>query len=210
VRDRVGAGDRPHVDQRAQRHHVGGLTVLRSVLFGLAPHVEAADVGRRRPEARLGLELDAIDPAEGVEVVHVEGAEEDLQGGEDVGDRDAERPRLRAIDLGIELRHPRSKPREHAGKLGPLARRVHDLPRDRVDVIERAAGDALHLELESAAGADAADRRRREDHDGRLLDRAQLRAQAPDDGVGLELGLLPLRPRLESRENRRHVRPVDP
>src|SRR5207247_385156 len=51
--------------------------------------------------------------------------------------------------------------------------------------------------------------RRRKDHDGRLLDPAETRAQAPEDRVGPELGRLALRPGREPRKEGGDVRAVD-
>jgi hypothetical protein len=73
VRDGGGARDRPYGDERAERHHLGAVTIHA----GLAAHVESRNVARHRAEARLGLQLHAVHTAEGVEVVHLERAQED-------------------------------------------------------------------------------------------------------------------------------------
>ena len=53
----------------------------------------------------LGLQVDPVDLAVLVELVDVERAEVDLQGVEDVGQRDAARLGLDAVDVEIALRH---------------------------------------------------------------------------------------------------------
>ena len=56
--DGVGSRDWLHRDERAEGHHLAGPAVRASH----AANVETRDVARRGAKARLGLQLDAIDP----------------------------------------------------------------------------------------------------------------------------------------------------
>src|SRR5207302_11433589 len=68
------------------------------------PTRRSSDLFRLRAELRLRLHVDLIRTAESVEVVHVQRAEVDLKGVEDVGEIDAVRFRALAIDNSVNLR----------------------------------------------------------------------------------------------------------
>ena len=78
-----------HIGEGAQRHH----------LAAAVAHADAPDVGDVVAVGRLGLDVHLPDPAEQVEVVHVEAAQRRLQRGEDVADAHAQRLRLVAVDV---------------------------------------------------------------------------------------------------------------
>ena len=126
--------------------------------------VEVLDVLGLGPHAPLGLDHDLPDLAVEVEVVDVVAAEVGLEHGEEVGDRHVEAAGLGAVEVELELRHPGREGREDPGQLGPLAGLVLepvDDPLQRLDALARAV---LDHQLEAAGLAQAADRRRLEDH----------------------------------------------
>ena len=163
-----------HVADRNQRAH-------RHQVVGRRAHLEPQDVVALEAMLLIGLGADLVDAAEGVEVVHIGGAEIDRQGFEDVGDRHVQHARLVAIDLEEQLGARGREGREHAGQAGRLIGLAHQLVGDAEDAAHIGAVAFLKLQLEAAGIADAADRRRRDRDDERLLDRLQPAEERSDD-----------------------------
>ncbi len=92
-------------------------------------HEEQSELFRIAPELRLGLDVDLVDAAEPVEVVHVGTAEQRPERGVHVVELDAGLQHLAAIDVGIDLRHRRAIQRADAPDLRPFAGRLHELLR---------------------------------------------------------------------------------
>ena len=110
---------------------------------------------QRQPIGVVGLGDDAESPPEDVELVDEGRAHIGRQGVEEARDRHAEHLGPGPVDIGIDLRRRRIEKREDLGQAGrPIGR-----PRDRGDgLFERvraAIGAVLHIQLETAAGADA-------------------------------------------------------
>src|SRR5690606_36929809 len=90
-----GADHAARGDQGLQRDHLAARC---------RAHEHVAEVVRPGAERRVGLHLHAIGPPELVEVVDVQRAHRALQRLEDLLHRDAERERLLAVDLDLQLR----------------------------------------------------------------------------------------------------------
>ena len=95
---------------RRQRHHVA---VRRA-------RVVLAQVGRLRAELLIALHVHAIGAVVEVEVVHILRPEQHRQRVGHLADRQAERPRLVAIDRDDELRIVGRKGREQSGHASRL------------------------------------------------------------------------------------------
>ncbi len=107
---RRGPEHQAHRGERADRHHLA---------LGV-PHVHLEDVVDLAAEVLVGLDVDLPGAAEQVEVVDVEAAERALQRGEHVVDVDAQRLRLVAVEIEVELRRVGGEGAEHARQLGLL------------------------------------------------------------------------------------------
>ena len=108
----------------------------------------------------IGLSLDAIGPAEEIEVVHVITAEERLQREEHVAQLDAQRLDLVAIDPEFDLRDARIETAEDEADLRSLARFGEKILQDLRQLRGIRAATILQHESEAAGSAQAADRRR--------------------------------------------------
>ena len=153
-------------------------------------------------DAPLGLDHDLPDLAVEVEVVDVVAAEVGLERGEDVGDRHVEPAGLGAVEVELELGHPGREGREDAGQLGPLAGLVLEPVDDLLERLDPLARAVLDHQLEAAGLAQAADRRRLEDHDHGVAD---LAATSPWSvsarPAARSSGVFRSRPVLERRED---------
>ncbi len=92
----------------------------RDHLPGARADLELADILGPGAKGGIGLDPDTVGAAKRIEVVDVERAEIDLQGLEHVSDRHAKLLRLRAVEIGIELRHVDLEAGEQARKLRRL------------------------------------------------------------------------------------------
>jgi hypothetical protein len=191
----LGADHVRGLDQRLERDH---LAARRGA------HVDRAQVLGLRAERRVGLHLHAVSAAELVEVVDVERGHGALQRLEDVLHRHAERKRLLAVDLDLELRHRRPEERVHAGELGVLAQLLDEALRHLEQAPRIRIAARLQVHLEAARGSQAADRRGVEgDHHPVAQLRAFLRYVACH-GRGRDPGAANV-PVLERDEERRGV-----
>ena len=164
-----GPNDFANRGQRAERNH------LAAAIADLEP----ADVVEFGAIVRLGLHPDLVDAAELVEVVHVRRAEVRLQRREHVAERDVEQLDLFAIDVDEHLRHAGTERRVERGEARLAAGRFHDFGDDLEQRRPPQVAAVLHLHLEAAADAQAANRRRGEGKHDRLLDRAEFRRSWP-------------------------------
>src|SRR5208282_5849125 len=127
---------------------------------GGVAHIELVQVGGGSARILVSLQRDPEGMAEQVEVVHVERAQIDLQGVEDVRQAQAQELGLGPVEIVIELRRRSGEGREERLRveLRPFARRG-DQRLGRV--IERDAAlarEILDFELEAASCAKTVDR----------------------------------------------------
>ena len=178
--DAIRAGDVLQIHHRAQRHHLPA-GVSRLELF---------DILRPRAKWRVRLRHDTIGSAEIVEVVDVQAAEINLQSLKRIGDGDVLLLGLDAIKVGVELRDIRAKAREQRLQFSVLAALGDEIVNDGLQLLRRVrAGSILHLHLEPARAADAANWRRWEHQGKSILDLAELAGQLARDRLPLKLGL---------------------
>ncbi len=130
ARDHHGPIDAAHVDQRVERDHLAA---------GVAD-LDLVDVFDLIAERAVGHDVDLPVAAEGVEVVHVQRAEIDLQRLVQVVDRHAHRADLGPVDVHVQLRRVRAEHREDADQPGKL---VQALPGCRCFFARRASPRAL-------------------------------------------------------------------
>ena len=109
-------------DERGERDHLVG---------GLAAHEDLADVVRLATVVGIGLDVDAEQASEAVEVVDVGAAEHGRHRLEDFVDRHADQPRLLAVEVDLDLRVARIERGEQVADLGSLARGLHELAAER-------------------------------------------------------------------------------
>jgi hypothetical protein len=140
-------------DGRQRNHRVAGR----------AAHIDLAQVVRLHAVAGFGLQLHAIDAAGLVEVIDVERAHRALQRLVDAGQRDAERQRLRFVDLDEQLRHGRAEEGADPGEFGCFCSSAMKAWTTSLSFLAVAVDAVLHIDLEAAGGAQAHDRRRVED-----------------------------------------------
>ena len=153
---------------RAARRRGGHERVERHHLPPCPAHEEEPELLGIAPELRLRLDVHLVDAAEPVEVVHVGAAEERAERRVDVLQRRADLQHLRAIDVGVDLRHRRAVERCHTPDLGPLAGRLHEALRLLGQEIGRPADPILQLHREARAGPEAGNSGRTEGDDDAL------------------------------------------
>ncbi len=170
--DAVGSVGLAHLDEGGERDHVAG---------GVAG-AEQADVGGLVAEGRVGLDDDLVGAAEAVEIVHVDRAEVGLHGLEERCEIDALGLGLGAVHVGEELRHVDGVAGEKTGELGALRGLRDQLLGGGEEGVGAEAGAVLDVELEAAGGAEAVDRRGREDGDKGVLDAAEFLLELRGDG----------------------------
>ncbi len=105
---------RADADERGERDHL---------VRGLAAHVDLADVVGLASVVRIGLDVDAEQAPEAVEVVDVRAAENRGHRLEDFVHRHADQPRLLAVELDLDLRVAWIERGEEVADLGSLAAR---------------------------------------------------------------------------------------
>ena len=97
----------------------------------VAPHMEEVEIALVRTVGRLGLNVDAVDTVEHVEVVDIDRTCEGFERREDIGHRHAQQLRLVAVDVVVELRnvalHRRRQPRQFGTPLSVIHQRVDGL-----------------------------------------------------------------------------------
>ena len=156
-----------HVEaaDRARSRGVGGRAERRDGNHRLvgAPDEEQPEVFPLRPVRGFGLDIDAVDAVEHVEVVDVDRSGEGLHRREDVGHRDAEHLGLVAVYVEIELRnvalHRRRESRQLLALRGVVQQRVHG----PLKVAVRGVAAGFEHHFETARGAQSRnDGRRRE------------------------------------------------
>ena len=166
----LGARHRRDRDERRERDHRVGR---------LAADVDLADVLGLPAVVGLGLDVDAVEPAEPVEVVHVAAAERRRHRLEHLVDGHAERARLLAVELDLDLGIVRIERGEEVAELRPLARRRQERARLRAELLHgQRAAPVLEQELEARRRAEAGDGRDVEREDDRLGDLRELPLQA--------------------------------
>ena len=176
---------------------------------GPAADVHVSDVRGLAAVVGLGLDVDAEEAAEPVEVVDVAAAEHRRHRLEHLVDGHAERARLLAVELHLHLGIVRVEGREEIGQLGPLARLREELARLGPELLHRErAAPVLEQELEPRRCAEPRDGRDVEREDDRLGDLRELRLQAGHDRLDVQGGVLALLPGLEANEDGPEVRLV--
>ena len=137
----------------------GGKGAQRDHVAAAGADVEAVDVARLGTEFRLGLNHHLPGASKHVEVVHVEPAEERLQGVVRVGDGNAQGLDLIEVEIHFVGRDIGAEGVDHVSNLGPFAgglgRRVGHLRQ----IFDAHAGTVLEHELESSGGAQSLDGR---------------------------------------------------
>ena len=160
--------------------------------------MQARDISRLRPELALGLYHHPEDAALIVEVVDVVGAQIGLHGGEDVGQRDAQRFCLVAVDLEKQLRDIGAEGAENA-RQGRVLVGIVNHGADRLcQFLGRLARDVLHLEVEAAGCTKAWNGRRCEGKDIGLGDRGKLTLDLAHDGIDGQCWVLAFIPGVEN------------
>ena len=160
-----------HVDQRPQRH---------AVALAVA-HFEVADVFDLHPIARCRLQVDLPIAILKEEVVHIERTQIGLQRGVDVFEVDLLGLGLFFVDVDVELRLGDAEAGEQAGQSRIAVSLVGEIFDGALQRTQTGTAAILHLQLETAGGSQAFDRRRAEHADTRRGDRAELLAQPADD-----------------------------
>ena len=154
----------------------------------------------------IGLDVHLPGPAVLIEIVHVVGAQVDLQGVEDVADLHAVEHALGAVDVQVQ-----------PGRVGPgavekvrqpvgVAAPGDDLVAEPLQLVEAQVAAVLDDQLEAAGRAQAVDRRRAEGRDNRpphFL--VALLLQRLGDRVGAQLRVAPLVERLQQDVHRAQV-----
>ena len=174
-----------------------------SAVAALVADVEEAEIRRIRPVLRLGLEEDAPDAPEAVELVHVGAAEERLERRVHVLDRDAELEHPVLVDAREELRHGGRVRRRQERDLGPLLQLGHEPLRVLPEVVDGVAGAILDEHVDAAGLADAGDGGREEREHLRVGQPVELPVHGGDDRVRLELPRRPLVVRCRAGRSRR-------
>ncbi len=200
MRHQIGADHVIGIDHRGQRHH---LAVGRA-------RVELGNVFRLLAVCRIGLQHHVPDPAVLRELADHDRAELRLQRAVDIRDRHAEQHRLRAVDGRPHLLRNAAISRRHAPKLGALVGFRQELLGDFVQPARIAAHPVLDPELETAAGADAGNRRRRDrkEHAGVDVLRSGVDVAQNGTDVFLLRGLDRFITLLEVLEGHEHCRDV--
>ena len=171
-----------------------------------APHVLGLHA-----EGRVGLGVHLPGAAELVEIVHVQSAQIDLQGVEDVVHGDAHRLALGAVDVDIQLRRVGAKDGEQADQARLLISGLNQLVGLLLQHVQPFVAAVFDHDFEAAGVAQAAHGRRAEDgHVGLLNLLVEAVAKRLRDGVGGQIGRLPLFERIENDEHRPQVRTVRP
>jgi hypothetical protein len=191
----LGSGDVPGCDHGGERDHRAA--VVFDVELVYVRGVDAA--------AGLRLQEHLPLPAEAVELVDVDTAEERLERLVDVADLDPLLQDLVAVDVGVDLRDVRPPHAVDVGELRALARGLEELLQVLVQELDAAAAAVLEPEREAARvpspGWPAAERRTRRLGDllaERAVDCARSRRRAAR--------LPALVPRVERDEVERGVR----
>src|ERR1700742_4364317 len=197
MRHRLRPDDRLEIAERAQRHHAAGLIA----------HVETRQVRGGRTRGIVGLQRHTERSPEQVKVVDVERTQIDLQRVEHVGQTEAQKLRLVAVEVVVELRRRRAERGEELlrTQLRLLARFRDERLRDIVERDAAASAQVLELKLEAAGGAEAGNRRRVETQDDGFRQAKKLRPQLGDEIRRALLGRT-LIPWLEDRELHRRIR----
>ena len=168
--------DRFHRDQGPHGDH----------LAVFVAHIELADIVGAAAPVRLGLDIDPVDPAELIEIVHVVGADIGVQHGEDVVDADTFDLGTLAIDIDEDLRRVRPEGAEHARQLRPRVGRDDQAAQNGGERLWRPAFGILKNELKAPRAAEPRDRRRNEGKDDRARDGGELWRDVPHDGAQME------------------------
>src|SRR5262249_9357 len=150
---------------------------------GVATNVDLADVVGLAPEVRIGLDVNAEETPEAVEVVDVGTAEHGRQSLEHVVDRHADEARFLAVEIHFDLRIAGIEGGEDVADLGTLVGRFHELTAEIAELryTERAAA-ILEQKVETRGRAEAGDRRDVEREDDRLRNLGELFCQPRHDG----------------------------
>ena len=191
-------GDFRDGDERGQRnHHVGGLRA----------NVDLADVLRIEPCLRVRLRIDAVEPPEAVEVVGVRAPQRRRQRLEHVVHRDAQRARLLAVQLDLDLRVVRIERGEQRAELRPFPCFGDEFPRLAAELVDgQGAAAVLQQEIEPGCGAEPGQGWNVEREDDRLGNGRELPLQPAHDALHMQGFALALLPRLEPHEDGAVVR----
>jgi hypothetical protein len=179
-----------------QRHHLPVLV--------LDPQGE--DVGSRRAILGIGGEVHLEHPAAQREVVDVARAEMSADRGVDVAHAQAQPLGPGPVHLDIELRNRRAVGRAQEADVGRLVGLGEKGPEDLGQLLRRGTFEPLQAKVEATDGADAGDRRRREDADDGAGNGRERAVEAIDDRGDLELVRGALVPRVERGDDHRAVR----
>ncbi len=191
-------GHRLDGDERRQRDHRVGRP---------AADIDVADVGGLSAVVGLGLDVDAVEPPEAVEVVHVGAAHRRRHGLEDLVHGHAERARLFPVELDLHLGIRGIERGEEGGELGPLASRRQEGARLGAELVHaQGAAPILKKEVEARRSAEAGDGGNVEGKGDRFRDLRELALQGGHEALHVQRLALPLFPRLEAHEDGPEVR----
>ncbi|MND37722.1 hypothetical protein D3C80_284150 [compost metagenome] len=157
---------------------------------------------------RIGLNAHAVGASKSIEVVDIERTQINLQGFEHVGHRHAQLACLRAIKIGIKLRHIDLVARVETGQLGCLIGLGEKRLGRIVQRLEAKPVAILKLELETACCAETLNGRWREHGDESILNGAELLVQFSRDCIGRKFRGFTFFERLQRHENDAGVRRV--
>src|ERR1019366_4150592 len=194
--DHVGPGSGRDGGKRAQRDHVASA----------GADVEAVDVARLGAEFRLGLNHHLPGAAEYVEVVHIEPAEECLQGTVGVGGGDAEGLDLVEVDIHFVGRDIGAEGIDHVTHLGAnacsLGRQVGDVGQ----FLHAHAEAIFEHELKSSGGAQSLNGRLAEGVGAGFRQARQCPLQVGDNGSKLLVGGGTVVPRFQTGDHGGDIR----
>src|SRR5690349_13752147 len=103
----------------------------------------------------------------------------------------AERLRLVAVHIDVELRRRGPPERLHESEGRVLHRALHECAHDLREALRTALAAILQIELEAARGAETEDRRRAEGEHQPFLDAGGLHEKIADQHLGVDLALVP-------------------
>src|SRR5260221_7533403 len=168
--------------------------------------MELPDVVGAHPKLRFGLHQHTPGAAESVEVVHVQPAEECLQGRIHVGHWDTKRLRFVGVQVDAKLRDRRAQAGVDRGDLRSLPRRLDKCLRHVGQSRQLAIGSILEHQLEPASGAQSEDWRQSESEYDAALQLRELRLHLVQDRLLIEMHGRTLVPRFQQGDDRRDVR----
>mgnify|MGYP007026932923 CR=1 FL=1 len=191
----VGSSRLDDFDQGSERHHVAVLIA----------DLDAGDVGGVFAELVIGLRGDLIGAAEQIEVVHIDGTEINLQRLVQIGQRDAHRLSLSAVDFEFELRRAGAEAGDQRDEARFVLGSGEELLRGGFEGVESGVVEVLHLDFEAAGIAETTQWRRWQHEHAPFLNGGEFFADAGEQAVAFHLGRGALGEVIEDEEGRADV-----